>query len=131
MLAAMLNRHQQRVIEYLKAENQVLRAQIGTKRVQLTDIERRRLAVHGKAIGRKTLSEICSIVTPAIRDLVIRMATQNRHWGYERIEAELRRVGRDSQVRSVGFDRLFCFDMLRVRRPPALLGTRSAMALAL
>lgn len=123
ILAGVLNEHQRRVIEYLKAENQALREQIGGKRVKLTDIERRRLAVLGKAVGRKTLSEICSIVTPdtilrwhrmlvarkydgsksrrcgrprvmlAIRELVIRMATENRHWGYERIEGELRKVG--------------------------------------
>jgi len=123
ILAGMLNEHQQRVIEYLKAENQVLREQIGSKRIRLTDDQRRRLAVLGKAIGRKALSEICPIVTPdtnlrwhrrliaqkydgsgsrrvgrpgimqVIRDLVIRMATENRHWGYERIEGELRKVG--------------------------------------
>ena len=93
------------------------------KRIRLTDIECRRLAVLGKAVGRKTLSEICSIVTPdtilrwhrtlvarkydgsksrsagrprvmpVIRELVIRMATENRSWGYERIEGELRKVG--------------------------------------
>ena len=28
-----------------------------------------------------------------IRQLIVRMATENRHWGYERIEGELRKVG--------------------------------------
>ena len=123
IFAAILNEHQQRVIEYLKAENQILREQIGTKRVQLNDLDRHRLAVLGEAVGRKKLSEIYAIATPdtilrwhrtlvarkydgsksrragrpgfmpAIRELVIGMATENRHWGYERIEGELRKVG--------------------------------------
>ncbi|MFK7883054.1 MAG: transposase [Phycisphaerales bacterium] len=123
ILAGMLNEHQQRVIEYLKAENQVLREQLGPKRIRLNDDQRRQLAVLGRAIGCKALSEICSIVTPdtilrwherliaqkydgsgsrsagrpgimrTIRELVIRMALENRHWGYERIEGELKKVG--------------------------------------
>lgn len=28
-----------------------------------------------------------------IRQLIVRMATENRHWGYERIEGEMRKVG--------------------------------------
>jgi len=65
----MLNEHQQRVVECLKAENQVLREQLGPKRIRLNDDQRRRLAVVGRAIGRKALSEICSIVT---RDTMLR-----------------------------------------------------------
>jgi len=123
ILAGTLDEHQQRVIDYLKAENQVLRDQVGSRRIRLTDDQRRRLAILGNAIGRKALSEICSIVTPdtilrwhrkliaqkyygsasrrvgrpgimqAIRQLIVRMATENRHWGYERIEGKLRKVG--------------------------------------
>ena len=65
VLAGMLNEHQQRVIEYLRAENQILREQIGTERVLLTDGERRRLAVLGKAAGRKAL---CSLRVVDARD---------------------------------------------------------------
>jgi putative transposase len=46
-LAGWLNREQQKVIDYLKAENRVLREQPGTKRLRLTDEQRRRLAVKG------------------------------------------------------------------------------------
>jgi len=64
ILAGLLNEHQQRVIEYLKAENQVLREQVGPKRIRFTDSQRHYLAVLGKAIGREALSEVCSVVTP-------------------------------------------------------------------
>jgi len=64
ILAGMLNEPQQRVIEYLKAESQTLQEQLGNKRIRLTDHQRRRLATLGRAIGRKALSEVCSVVTP-------------------------------------------------------------------
>ena len=63
-LAGWINREQQQVIEYLQTENQVLREQIGARRIRFTDEQRRRLAVLGREIGRKALSEIGSIVTP-------------------------------------------------------------------
>lgn len=123
IVAGILNEHQQRVIDYLKEENRVLREQLGTKRTRLSDNQRRRLAVLGKALGRKALTEVCSIVTPdtimrwhrkliakkydgsgarkpgrprvmqEIRELVLRFATENRAWGYERIEGELKKLG--------------------------------------
>lgn len=119
IVAGILNDQQQRVIDYLKEENQILREQLGNKRIRLTNDQRRRLAVLGKALGHKVLSEICSVVTPdtimrwhrrliaskydgskarkpgrprvmlEIRKLVLRFATENRTWGYERIEGEL------------------------------------------
>ena len=109
IVAGMLNDHQQRVIEYLKEENRVLNEQLGTKQIRLTDSQRRRLAVLGKALGRNVLTEVCSIVTPdtimrwhrkliadkydgskarkpgrprvmqEIRNLVVRFALENRH----------------------------------------------------
>ena len=63
-LAAHLNSEQQRIIEYLQAENQVLREKLGKKRILLNDEQRRRLAVKGKALGRKLLRELTTIVTP-------------------------------------------------------------------
>jgi hypothetical protein len=52
---------QEMVIEYLHAENQVLREQIGGNRVLLTDDQRRLLAVKGKALGRRQLRKIATI----------------------------------------------------------------------
>src|SRR5664279_1046736 len=50
--AGWVNRHQQAVIEYLQAENQALREQLGNKRIRWTDVQRRRLAEKAKAVGR-------------------------------------------------------------------------------
>ena len=62
--AGWIGRQQDAVIEYLREENRVLKQQLGRKRLRLTDAQRRRLAVRGKAIGRRALSEFVSIVTP-------------------------------------------------------------------
>ena len=64
ILAGWVNRSQQDVIEYLQAENRVLREQLGKQRLLFTDRQRRRLAIRAKAIGRKTLFEICTLATP-------------------------------------------------------------------
>jgi len=63
ILAGWINRHQQAVLEYLRAENRVLKEKLGKKRILLTD-DQRRLAVKGKVLGRKALQEIATIVTP-------------------------------------------------------------------
>jgi len=52
-VAAWLTRRQQNVIEYLLEENRVLREQLSGKRLRLTDTQRRRLALKGRALGRK------------------------------------------------------------------------------
>ncbi len=62
--AGWVNRTQQNVIEYLQEENRVLRKQLGGKRLRFTDRQRRRLAAKAKAIGRKGLFEIATLVTP-------------------------------------------------------------------
>jgi hypothetical protein len=59
-----MNHRQLQVIEYLREENRVLREQLGGRRVRLNDNQRRRLAVKAKALGRKALAEVASIVTP-------------------------------------------------------------------
>ena len=64
MFSGWVNRQQQQVIDYLQEENRVLREQLGGHRLRLTDDQRRRLAVKGKALGRKMLSKIAGIVTP-------------------------------------------------------------------
>ena len=64
VLAGWINRQQQNAIEYLIAENRILREEIGKKRILLNDDQRRRLAIKGKILCRKALAEICGIVLP-------------------------------------------------------------------
>jgi hypothetical protein len=115
IFAGWVNRSQQDVIEYVQEENRVLREQLGGKRLLFTDGQRRRLAAKAKAIGRKGLFEIGTLVTPdtllrwyrrliakkydgskirkpgrpktaaEIEQLIIRMARDNPRWGYTRI----------------------------------------------
>ena len=105
-----VNRRQQVVIDYLLEENRVLRAAHGRRRLRLTDDQRRRVAVNGKALGRR-LADVAGIVTPDtilrwyrrlvakkydgsthrrpgrpstkpdIAALVVRMANENPTWG--------------------------------------------------
>jgi hypothetical protein len=42
-VAGWMNQHQQQVVEYLLEENRVLREQIGSRRMQFNDDQRRRL----------------------------------------------------------------------------------------
>ncbi len=125
ILAGWVNRSQQDVIEYLQAENQVLREQLGDGRLLFTDGQRRRLAARAKAIGRKGLFEIETLVTPdtllrwyrrliakkydgsqartpgrpktaaEIERLILRMARDNPRWGYTRIRGALRNLGHE------------------------------------
>ncbi len=121
-LAGWISRHQDTVIEYLREENRVLKQQLGHRQLRLTDDQRRRLAVRGKAIGRQALTEVASLVTPdtilcwhrqliaekwthkrrspgrrrvmqLIEKLTIRMARENARWGYTRIQGALHNVG--------------------------------------
>ena len=50
-LAGWINRHQQDVIAYIQEENRILKGKLKGRRIRLTDDERRRLAVKGKAPG--------------------------------------------------------------------------------
>ena len=63
-VAGWINEHQQDVIDYLVEENRVLKGQLCGRRLRLTDDERRRLAVKGKALGRRVLERMAHIVTP-------------------------------------------------------------------
>ncbi len=62
-LAGWMNRYQQAVIDYLVAENQLLKEQLDGRRLQLTDNRRRRLAVKVKALGRHGLRELETLFT--------------------------------------------------------------------
>ena len=64
ILAGWVNQRQQATIDFQRTENQVLRELLGKKRILLTDDQRRRLAVKGKALGRKLLEQLATIVTP-------------------------------------------------------------------
>src|SRR5262245_51592886 len=110
------------MIGYLVAENRLLRRQLGGKRMSLTDDDRRRLAARAYRLGRSTLRQIATIVTPdtplrwhrqliarkwtyasarssrravlvEIRTLVMRMAEENPTWGYTRIQGALKNLG--------------------------------------
>ncbi len=79
IIAGWVNRTQQDVIEYLEAENRVLREQLGDGRLLLTDGQRRRLAVRAKAIGRLLAhyAQLRSLVTKSAQVRV--MATNFRN----------------------------------------------------
>ena len=69
LFARWVNRQQQAVIDYLLEENRVLRAAQPSRRLRLSDDQRRRLAVKGKVLGRRRLAAVAGIVTP---DTVLR-----------------------------------------------------------
>ena len=122
-LAGWMNQQQQFAIDYLREENRVLREQLGGRRVRLNDDQRRRLAAKAKRLGRRILEEVAGLVTPdtlmewhrrliaqkydgsgnrgpgrppsaaEIQSLVVRMAEQNRGWGYRRILGALSNLG--------------------------------------
>ena len=122
-LAGWLNQREQDVIDYLQEENRVLREHLEGKRLRFNDAQRRRLAVRAKKLSWPTLQELTTIVTPAtllawhrkliarkydgskqrgpgrprtrdeIARLVVRMATENRDWGYQRIQGAVANLG--------------------------------------
>jgi putative transposase len=122
-VAGWMNQPQQHAIDYLREENRVLREQLGSRRLRLNDNQRRRLAAKAVGLGRRLLAEIATIVTPEtllawhrkliaqkydgsrqrgpgrprtvgeIEALVVRMAEENRDWGYRRILGALSNLG--------------------------------------
>ena len=71
--AGWVNRQQADVIDYLREENRALRHKLGDKPVRLSKYWRRRLAVKGRALGRKLLREVASVATP---DTILRWYRQ-------------------------------------------------------
>src|ERR1700720_3245641 len=63
-VAGWMNQPQQHAIEYLQEENRILRQQLGNRRLRLTDDQRRSLAAKARRLGRRTLAELATIVTP-------------------------------------------------------------------
>jgi putative transposase len=122
-IAGWMNQRELQVIEYLREENRVLREQLDDRRLRFNDDQRRRLAVRAKGMARKLLAEVASLVTPdtlmawhrkliaekydghnnrspgrprtrqGLQDLVVRMAEENRIWGYRRIQGALSNLG--------------------------------------
>ncbi len=64
VLSGWVNRHQQQMIDFYVSQTEALLESQGKKRILLNDDQRRVLAVKGKALGRKALSELTTIVTP-------------------------------------------------------------------
>ena len=64
VMTGWLARREREVVVYLIEENQCLRRQLGTRRVRLTDDDRRRLAARAYRVGRAALREIATIATP-------------------------------------------------------------------
>ena len=62
--AGWIHQQQEQVIQFLMTENRVLKETHGTKRILVNDDQRRRLAVKAKVLGRKTLEQVATIVTP-------------------------------------------------------------------
>lgn len=121
VLTGWLDRREREAVAYLIEENRLLRRQLGTRRLRLTDDDRRRLAARAYRVGRRVLQEIATIATPdtllrwhrqliarkwtyarkagrrpvllEIRRLVVRMAAENPTWGYTRIQGALKNVG--------------------------------------
>ncbi len=123
ILVGWVSRLQQEVIDYLEEENKILREQLGTKRLRLSDAQRRRLATKGERLGRKKLSEVCQIVTAdtilrwyrrlvakrydgstqrgvgrprtsaEVAELVLQVARENPTFGYTRIRDVLKNLG--------------------------------------
>src|SRR5215472_14328166 len=124
-VAGWMNHWQLQVIEYLREENRVLREQLGERRLRLNDEQRRRLATRAKGVSRKLLAEVATLVTPEtllawhrrliaqkydgtgkrgpgrprtageLEALVVRMAKENRDWGYRRIQGALSNLGHE------------------------------------
>jgi hypothetical protein len=59
-----VNQRQQQIIEFQNAQIEALLKKLGKKRLLLDDNQRRLLSVKGYALGRKTLSELTTNVTP-------------------------------------------------------------------
>jgi transposase InsO family protein len=121
VLTGWFERREREAITYLVEENRLLQRQLGTRRLRLTDDDRRRLAARAYRVGRATLREIATIATPdtllrwhrrliarkwtyarrpgrrnvlaEIRRLVVRIAEENPTWGYTRIQGALKNVG--------------------------------------
>ena len=117
--------------EYLAAENRILKAQLNG-RPKLSDAERGVLGEIGHRLGRKVLADIATVARPdtilgwyrklvarkfdglarrgpgrprierEVEELILRMAGENRDWGYDRIAGALANLGHEISDQTVG-----------------------------
>src|SRR5260370_36573998 len=94
--AGWVHRHQLIVIEFLQAENRLLKDRLRGRRIRFTDAERALLARKAKAVGRRALLELDTIVSP---DTLLRWHRRlgAQKWNY----AERRGVGRPGIMRHI------------------------------
>src|SRR4051812_39721254 len=64
VVAGWAHRHQLTIIEFLQAENRLLKEKLGGKRLRFTDAERALLAQKANAVGRMALLELDTLVSP-------------------------------------------------------------------
>jgi putative transposase len=104
IFAGWIHDEQQKIIEYQGTIIQVLLEKNGKKRILLNDDQRRRLAVKGKALGRKLLSKIGTFFTP---DTILRWHRElvAQKWDHS---DKRRKVGRPSTPQEV-VDRILQF----------------------
>jgi putative transposase len=117
--------------EYLAVENRIMKAQL-KGRLKLSDAERGTLGEIGHRLGRKVLADVATIARPdtilgwyrklvarkfdgsarrgpgrprirrEVELLIIRMASENRDWGYDRIAGALANLGYEISDQTVG-----------------------------
>jgi hypothetical protein len=122
-VAGWLQRRREEYIAYLLAENEICKDHFAKRGLRLTDAQRRRLAVKGKAVGSAGLRQIATIVTPDtilrwyrqlvaqkydgsrkrgpgrprtrvdIAARIVSVANENPGWGYTRIRGALGVLG--------------------------------------
>ncbi len=124
LLGHLVHSNLMRQIDYLKAENKILRSKLG-RRVNLSMSEKRRIVKYGLPLGA-SIRNFISIVNYStfrrwvkdgligkakdakrgrrrtlkeIRELIVRLAKEN-NWGYTRILGELKKLGIKSASRN-------------------------------